>query len=98
MVLLDIGNYRMRHEAINKLSQCADQTINYQATCIVLCNAIIVCLSMYVLIWVRIYIVQIIILIIIIIIIFIRINNYMYMVLIKHYTIIINSYITIGVN
>ena len=60
-MLLDIGNYRMRHEAINTLSQCADQTINYQATCIVLCNAIIVCLSMYVLIWVRIYIVQIII-------------------------------------
>ena len=42
----------MRHEAIIKLAQCADRSINYQATVIVLCNAVVVCLAMYVVIWV----------------------------------------------
>ena len=49
----DIGQFRMRHEAIIKLSQAADRTLNFQATVIVICNAIVLCLALYSVIWVR---------------------------------------------
>lgn len=46
----DLCFYRRKHESITELVECADSNINLQATSLVGCSSIIVCLALYTLI------------------------------------------------